>query len=468
MNIGEGVIVAGAGPVGLWLAAELALADVPVLVMEKEERRGPHSKALGLHPRTLEVLAMRGLEKWFLSEGVPIDRWHFGMLEHRLDFSTLATPFPYMLALPQRRTEELLERRATELGVPIMRGHEVTGLRQNAESVTVEISGMGPREAAYVVGCDGAGSTVRKAAGIGFPGTSHTAYGFIGEVVLDDPPRGTTGAHTAEGVVMVVPLGGGRYRVTGYDPARQGPGDALTLEALRDVTLRVLGTDHGMRDPSWLTRFGNATRHAETYRSGRVLLAGDAAHMHWPAGGVGLNVGVQDAMNLGWRLAAAFHGRTSLLDGYHAERHPVGAELARHTMAQGALITATTPDGQALRALLSDIIATDAPLERKLAGLLTALDVAYPSRDPEAHPLDGSRAPLDLDTYPLLYEGRPVLLDPTGRLTRTGVATSSAGAWDRPGVAALIRPDGHVWRAVDTSKPGADVVMRAALKRLTG
>jgi 2-polyprenyl-6-methoxyphenol hydroxylase-like FAD-dependent oxidoreductase len=465
------VIVVGAGPVGLWLAGELALAGVSTLVLEREQRRGPHSKALGLHPRTLEVFAMRGLDKQFLADGVPVPNWHFGMLERRLDFTGLDTPYPFMLAFPQARTEELLERRATDLGVTVLRGHAVTGLTQDDSSVTVEIAGpdgVSTRSAGFVVGCDGAGSTVRKAAAIDFPGTDSTAYGFIGEVVLDAPPASTVSAHNAGGAVIALPLGGGYHRVIGFDPARQESGPDLTLAALRDVTTRVTGTDYGMRDPRWLTRFGNATRHAATYRKGRVLLAGDSAHMHWPAGGVGLNVGVQDAMNLGWRLAAEVQGRAAagLLDGYHAERHPVGEELAEHTLAQGALIMGTAPDGQALRSLLSGLLASQPALGRAIADKLAGLDVAYTSPDPAAHPLDGTRPPAA--AYPrlfdLLQDGRPVLLDLRGALGGAAARASSLGIETHPGPlaetggpawsgvgAAIIRPDGYVWRAVDVS-----------------
>lgn len=483
------VIVVGAGPVGLWLAAELALAGVSTLVLEREEQRSPHSKALGLHPRTIEMLAMRGLAKQFVAEGAPVPSWHFGMLESRLDFTGLDTPYPFMLAYPQVRTEELLERRARDLGVPIVRGHSVTGLTQDDSSVTVEVTGAdgtSTLSARFVVGCDGAGSTVRKAAGIDFPGTDITAYGFIGEVVLDDPPGTVISMHNAAGAVIALPIGGGRYRVTGFDPENQNAGDELTLEALRAITSRVTGTDYGMRDPSWLTRFGNATRHAATYRKNRVLLAGDAAHMHWPAGGVGLNVGVQDAMNLGWKLAAEVQGRATagLLDSYHDERHPVGEALAEHTLAQGALITAITPDGQALRSLLRNLIASHPGLERTLAEKLAALDITYPPSGPAAHPLVGTRAPAaepDSIIFSALHDGRPVLLDLSGgdRLGRAAEAASAMGIethagplaetggpdWSGVG-AAIIRPDGYVWRAVDAASPSLESAVIHSLDSL--
>jgi 2-polyprenyl-6-methoxyphenol hydroxylase-like FAD-dependent oxidoreductase len=305
----EGVIVVGAGPVGLWAAAELALAGIPTVVLERAQERSPHSKALGLHARTLELLAMRGVQAEFLAEGRAFPYWHFGMLPARIDLHSLDTPFPFMLALPQRRTEELLEQRALELDVSILRGRTVVGLTQDEHAVTLDVLGPdGPVKMAapFVIGADGSRSVVRDLAGIGFPGTETTAYGFIGEVILDEPPTDSSiSRHSAEGALIMVPLGEGRYRLAGVDARRQAPDDELTFAALQETIIRMLGTDLGMRDPSWLTRFPDRTCLAETYRRGRVLLAGDSAHIHWPAGGVGLNVGVQDAMNLGWKLAAA-------------------------------------------------------------------------------------------------------------------------------------------------------------------
>ncbi|MFD4872940.1 FAD-dependent monooxygenase [Streptomyces sp. NPDC058420] len=478
---GEEVIVVGAGPVGLWLARELRLAGVPVVVLERAVQRAPHSKALGIHPRTIEVLAMRGLAGPFLDGGVKVPAWHFAMLDNRLDFRTLPTPFPFMLAHPQVRTEELLEAAAVELGVRILRGHTVTGLTEDPDgtSVTVEVTGQDgvphPRRARFVVGCDGAGSTVRKAAGIDFPGTDATLFGFLGDVQLDAPPKELGLVwHSEHGTLTVAPAPGGLFRVMGYDAAHQDPAEELTLDQLRETAIRLAGSDFGMRDPGHLSRFGNATRQAATYRKGRVLLAGDAAHMAFPAGGVGLNVGVQDAMNLGWKLAAVVQHRATpdLLDSYQSERHPVGRALAEHTLAQTQLITTTSPEGKALRSLLSGLIASQPRFSRELAMKLSALDVAYPATDPDAHPLTGARAP-DLVSVEdgrslfsgVLRQGRPVLLDFSGsglgaaakQAASLGVpnqasrlAPHSDPAWSAVG-AALIRPDGHVWWAADKS-----------------
>ncbi|GAB2826337.1 FAD-dependent monooxygenase [Streptomyces daliensis] len=498
----QDVVIAGAGPVGLWLAAELRLGGAEVTVLESRERRSPHSKALTLHPRTLELLAQRGLADAFLSRGRRIPNGHFGGLDDRMDFRPLDTPYPFTLALPQAVTEELLEEHALAKGVRVLRGHRVTGLTRHADSVTVTAEGpQGARTwaAGWLVGCDGAGSTVRGEAGIGFPGTDTTTWGWLGDVVLDEPPRaGAMSLATPEGGMMAVPLPGGVHRLVGGGPDDMRPDwpGELTLGELRDKVRRIAGTDFGMRDPLWLSRFGNATRQAERYRDGRVLLAGDAAHMHFPTGGVGLNVGVQDAANLGWKLAAVVRGGApeALLDTYHGERHPVGAELLEHTRAQTALMTAFSPEGQALRAVLSRLIATVPGFSRELAERLAGLSVRYPAPD-GAHPLTGSRAPdLRLAEPPhhdglfgLLTEaaGRPVLLllteredDGSGLAPRhrhqeaaekaaahlglSGPLTTcrAVPADQRPewrGVgAALVRPDGHVaWAADAGSGTGA-------------
>ncbi|MFD9765486.1 FAD-dependent monooxygenase [[Kitasatospora] papulosa] len=467
----EHVVIAGGGPTGLWLAAELRLAGTPVTVLEARHARDPHSKALTLHPRTLEILAFRGVVEPFLAEGRRIPSGHFGGLDDRMDFGALDTPYPFTLALPQARTEELLEAHAVASGADVRRGHRVTGLTQDEDAVTVEVAGPdGPYtlRAAHLVGCDGTRSTVREAAGIAFPGTDATTWGWLGDVVLDAPPEGAVYAASGpEGGVMVVPMPGGVHRIVGGDHDSNGPDHPgeLTLDALRAKVTRIAGTDFGMRDPSWLSRFGNATRQAATYREGRVLLAGDAAHMHYPAGGVGLNVGFQDATNLGWKLAATLAGTApdGLLDSYHAERHPVGADLLLSTRAQTALMNAHSAEGQDLRTLLSRLIATVPAFSLSLAERLSGLDVAYPS-PASGHPLTGHRAPnLELadgtDLFTALRPGRYVLLHFTD--TPTPAPGVVARAASRPGTrpvwstvrTALIRPDGHVARASDGPDP---------------
>ncbi|GAA2547175.1 monooxygenase [Winogradskya consettensis] len=386
----DDILIVGAGPTGLWLAAELRLGGASVTVLEARQERNPHSKALTIHPRTIELLDCRGLAEPFLAAGLRIPSGHFGGLPDRMDFSVLDTPFPFTLAVLQARTEELLEAHAIAQGATVRRGCTVTGLTATG----VELEGGEVVEARYVVGCDGTRSTVRTAAGIDFPGTDANAWGWLGDVVLGSPPApGQANISGPAGGLMIVPLPGGIHRLVGSDPGSDRPG-ALTFEEFRDAVARIAGTDFGMRDPVWLSRFGNATRQATAYRKGRVLLAGDAAHMHFPAGGVGMNVGIQDAHNLGWKLAAVCTGRAddTLLDTYHGERHPVGAELLRHTRAQTALLTAYSAEGVALRQVLSGLIATAPDMSRELAERLSGLSVAYATgrRVPDHRLPDGS------------------------------------------------------------------------------
>ncbi|MFD8793055.1 FAD-dependent monooxygenase [Streptomyces vinaceus] len=488
------VVIAGGGPVGLWLAAELRSAGIAVTVVEERTEIDGRSKALTVHPRTIEVLASRGVHEPFLAEGLAIPNGHFALLDDRLDFRDLDTPFPYTLALPQARTEELLEEYALGLGATVRRGHRVTGLTERADSVTVQVEGArGAYEmsAAYVVGCDGTRSTVRAAAGIGFRGTPSTVLGWLGDVALDRPPRPGFSALTLRGGVMVAPLPGGRFRIVGVSPdglTTQWPGE-LTMDELREKTAAVAGEDFGMRDPSWLSRYGNATRLAAEYRRGRVLLAGDAAHQHFPTGGVGMNVGIQDAHNLGWKLVATLKGRApyGLLDTYDAERRPVGAQLMEHSRAQTALVTTFTTEGLALRSLLSRMIATEPGFRRTLSERLTALDVGYPAADPAAHPLTGVRAPdlafagTERHLFGLLRPDAYLLLDLTGTGTdavfggrarpgltvHAGTLHRAPAGWE--GVsAALIRPDGHVaWAGEETDgaalSRAADTALAAAI-----
>ncbi|MEV7421711.1 FAD-dependent monooxygenase [Streptomyces sp. NPDC091212] len=517
----------------MWLAAELRLGGVEVTVLETRPEPDPHSKALTIHPRTIEILAFRGAADAFLTEGVRIPSGHFGGLDDRMDFGALDTPFPFTLALPQARTEELLEEHAVAAGARVLRGHRVTGLVRHRDSVTVEVEGPDGAytlEAAHLVGCDGTRSTVRAAAGIEFPGTDATTWGWLGDVVLERPPAGPgISVSNAAGGMMAVRLPGGLHRLVGGTPQDVRPerDGELPLEELRAKTVRITGDDFGMRDPVWLSRFGNATRQAARYREGRVLLAGDAAHMHFPTGGVGLNVGFQDATNLGWKLAATVRGTApdGLLDSYHAERHPVGAALLESTRAQTALMTAYTAEGQALRAFLSRLVATVPAFSGELAERLAALDVAYPPGPPahpgvpvgtgtaEVHPLTGRRAP-DLafegggsGLFALLREGRHVLLgldrdpdpDPDSdsdsdsdlNLDLTGADTDADTTGDRladlarargvavhsaplagtsraewSGVrAALVRPDGHVaWASTEPDDEALFATARAAVR----
>ncbi|MFJ8623494.1 FAD-dependent monooxygenase [Kitasatospora sp. NPDC093550] len=498
------VVIAGGGPVGLWLAAELRLHGAEVTVLEARTEPDPHSRASSVHPRTLEMLDCRGVIEPFLAEGLRVPRGHFAALSSWLDFRRLDTPYPFSLALPQVRTEQLLAAHAVTAGADLRRGHRVTGLTQDDRAVTVHVDGPdGPYRlrAAYLVGCDGTRSTVREAAGIDFPGTPATAWAWMGDVVLDTPPRHPS-CSNERGAFMAFPLPGGTHRIAGNDAAtnRTRPTAPLTFDQLRAKVRDITGTDYGMRDAGWTSTFGNAARQAARYRNGRVLLAGDAAHAHFPAGGPGLNTGLQDAFNLGWKLARVLDGTAddTLLDSYHAERHPAGADVLRSTRAQAGLMTGHTPEHLAMRELLCELIDGVPEFSDDLAARAAGLAAAYPP-DPAAgaHPLTGTRAPdlhLSAPTgtttlFTLLRPGHPVLLDLTGRAAHPDLRGPDRPGPERPGsglpgpgrltrhsaplaepradwravTAALVRPDGHLaWLTEETDPEALATATRTA------
>ena len=400
------VAVVGGGPVGMWLAAELHRGGVRPVVLERRAERPPYSKALTIYPRTVEQFAMRGLVDRWLAEGTPVPSSHFALLKNRLDFSFLNTRYPYTLFLPQRRTEELLEEHLAELGVPYLRQHAVTGLRQDETGVDLDVDAPdGPAvvRASYAAGCDGAASVVRAAAGIDFAGTPDTWRTILGDIELTDPPQAPAlTLNQPGGSLYMVAIGGGRHRLavidhaTLYDPVDK----PVTFGELRASALRLAGTDFGMRETpdAWLSRVGNAARQAACYRAGRVLLAGDAAHIHYPAGGQGLNLGLQDATNLGWKLAAEIRGWAppGLLDSYHAERYPVGLDVIDDSLAQCGLIANPTREGVALRDRFNAILGTYPSLCRELAVRLSGLAIRYPAAGQVIAQVAGQRAP-DLD-----------------------------------------------------------------------
>ena len=455
------VVIAGAGPVGLFLAGELRLAGISVLVLDPLAERSPHSKGLIVHPRTVEVLASRGLREPFLAEGITMPSGHFAALPDRLDYRALDTDFPFVLSVPQARTEELLWDNASRLGVELRRGHRVTGFDEREQEIAVAIEGPdGPYQvhADYLVGCDGASSTVRNAAGIDYPGTASSVLNWLGDVSLDNPPDPVPyAAFNDRGHVMLVRMPGGAFRFVGGTPAgntTQRPGE-FTFEQFRAEVVSITGTDFGMHSPSWLSQFGNASRVAASYVKGRVVLAGDAAHQHMPAGGVGLNLGVQDAMNLGWKLGAVLNGWApeGLLAGYHDERHPVAEAILEITQAQTALFSNYSPDGLRLRAVLSSAIGTVPEFNFTLAQRMSGLGIHYAPTDPRAHPLTGRRVPnLGGVVFDALAAGRYLLLDLTGSIgavehpwliTRSGPIGELPQDWT--GVeAALVRPDGYL------------------------
>jgi 2-polyprenyl-6-methoxyphenol hydroxylase-like FAD-dependent oxidoreductase len=476
------VAVVGGGPVGMWLAAELHRAGVRPVVLERRKERPPHSKALTIYPRTVEELAMRGLADRWLAEGRPVPSSHFALLKNRLDFSFLdaGTRYPYTLFLPQRRTEELLEQHLAELGVPHLRQHAVTGLRPTDAGVDLDVhtpDGPAVVRAAYVAGCDGAKSVVRAAAGIDFEGTPDTWQTVLGDIELTDPPQAP--ALTLDqpgGALYMVSLGGGRHRVAVIDHATLfDPADRpVTFEDLRTSTQRVAGTDFGMRETpdAWLSRVGNATRQAARYRAGRVLLAGDAAHIHYPAGGQGLNLGLQDATNLAWKLAAEIRGWAppGLLDSYHDERYPVGLDVIDDSLAQCGLIANPSREGIALRDRFNRILGAQPAVCQDLARRLSGLAIRYPADGKMA----GQRVPdLDLRDAPaatifgLLHSGKFVLLSlgsppdvPSGYADRLDLVTATLAGrhpdWSDVR-AMLIRPDGYLaWATTADEEPALE------------
>ncbi|MBS0422522.1 MAG: FAD-dependent monooxygenase [Proteobacteria bacterium] len=510
------VVIAGGGPTGLMLAGELALAGIDVAIVE---RRPDHeltgSRAGGLNPRALEILDQRGIVDRFLSEGQKHPIVHFHV---PLDISDCPTRHRYLLGLWQNHIERILGGWVRELAVPIYRGREVTGFAQDESGVHVELSDGCPLRADYLVGCDGGRSVVRKSAGIDFPGWEPTMSWLIAEAEMADEPAfgfrhdaaGSHGIGKLENGPRVRLVLTERHLESGVDP---------TLDDIRAALVSIYGTDFGIHSPTWISRFTDMTRQAAAYRVQRVFLAGDAAHIHPPVGGQGLNTGVQDAVNLGWKLAQVVKriSPDSLLDTYHAERHPVGARVLRNTM---ALVALRRPDERtkALGETMSQLLTMDDP-RRHLAANMAGLDIRYDLGNVEAkdkHPLLGRRVPdLDLSTpngearmFNLMHGARALLLTlgPADHIATTIgadardsaiadgaadepitrgqpnalggfdmrpwadrvqlVAATYTGAWELPAIgqvpapaAVLVRPDGYVaWVGDGTSFGLADAL----------
>ena len=478
------VVIAGGGPTGLMLAGELALAGVDVAIVERRASQDlPGSRAGGLHSRTIEVLDQRGIADRFLAEGQVAQV--AGFATTRLDISDFPTRHPYGLGLWQKHIERILAGWVRELKVPVHYGTEVTGFAQDDTGVDVALSDGQPLRAQYLVGCDGGRSLVRKAAGIDFSGWDPTTSALLAEVEMAEEPelgirRTPSGMHALGKVEYDINDGEVVYKKGGTVGVMLTESEVGTSEpTLRDLSeglIAVYGTDYGIHSPTWITRFTDMTRQAAAYRKGRVLLAGDAAHVHSPVGGQGLNTGVQDAVNLGWKLAQVVHGTApeSLLDTYHAERHPVAARVLRITMAQVALMR---PDDriEALRDTVSELLSMDEPRER-FAAMMAGLDIQYDLG--EGHELLGRRMPdLDLVTangplrvFTLLHDARPVLLnlgepggfDITPWADRVqSIDANYVGTWELPAlgavtapIAVLIRPDGYVAWVGDLTQPG--------------
>jgi 2-polyprenyl-6-methoxyphenol hydroxylase-like FAD-dependent oxidoreductase len=449
------VIIVGAGPTGLALAGELRLHGLGVVALERDAEPTKVVRSLGIHARTIELLDQRGILDRFLAAGTkhPVGGYFAGIQKPagvRLD-----TAHSYVLSIHQPVTDRLLEEWAVEVGADIRRGTEVVGLSQDDEGVTASLADGSSVRAAYLVGCDGGRSTVRKLVGIGFPGEPSRVDTLIAEMEATAPADEMLAVMTeirktqkrfgigpiANGLVRAVVPAADVVEVRATPP---------TFEEFRQQLLVTAGTDFGVHSPRWLSRFGDATRQAERYREGRVLLAGDAAHIHPPLGGQGLNLGVQDSFNLGWKLAAAVAGWApdGLLDTYEAERHPVAADVLVNTRAQMELIS-TEPGPQAVRHVLSELMDFD-NVREFLISKVTAISVRYDFGDP--NPVVGRRlrdvALKRGRLFELMHAGRGLLLDQTGRLSVEGWASRVDHVVDVSEElevpAALLRPDGHV------------------------
>jgi 2-polyprenyl-6-methoxyphenol hydroxylase-like FAD-dependent oxidoreductase len=457
------VVIAGGGPTGLMLAGELALAGIDVAIVEQRPNQVLEgSRAGGLHSRSIEVLDQRGIAEIFLSEG----QTHpfAGYAGTFLDISDFPTRHNYLLALWQNHIERILAEWVGELGVSISYGRAVVGFTQDSSGVDVELDD-GSLRGEYLVGCDGGRSLIRKTAGIDFPGWDPSASYLIAQVEMDEEPE--IGMRPEGGGIGPVnrEKGGGPYGVVLLEKDVESASQP-TLQYVREALISAYGTDFGAHSPIWISRFTDMTRQAASYRERRVLLAGDAAHIHGPQGGPGLNTGLQDAVNLGWKLAQVVNGTSpeSLLDTYQAERHPIGARVLHNTMGQVALAR-TDERSKALRDTMLEMLSLDEPRKR-IAGMISGLDTRYDLG--EGHPLLGRRMPdLDLHTddgltrvFELLHDARPVLLNfagpsgfdvsPWAERVRL-VDARESGVWELPVIGevaatpvVLIRPDGHV------------------------
>ncbi|MDX6429561.1 MAG: hypothetical protein QOE54_1927 [Streptosporangiaceae bacterium] len=473
------VLIVGAGPAGLMLAGDLAAAGVGCAVLERRERESNLTRAFAVHARTLEELDARGVADELAETGIRLAKLRFlGGAE--LDLSWLPTRFAHVLITPQYETERVLAERAEALGAEIRPGAEVVGLRQDATGVDVAVRDpdglMHTVRAAYVVGADGVHSTVRRALGLPFPGRSAVRSVMLADVRLSDPPSEVLSVNgVGDAFAFLVPFGDGWYRVIAWNRRHQLPDDApVDLEEIRDVVRRALGTDHGMHDPRWMSRFHSDERQVPRYRVGRVFLVGDAAHVHSPAGGMGMNTSIQDSANLGWKLAATLRGHApdGLLDTYHAERHPVGKQVLRTS---GALLRVLTAPRvlRAARNLVAHSATRLRPVTRRLTGAISGLGIAYPAPR-GAHPLTGRRAPdLPLADGHRLYEAlrtrRFVLVMPGTEPAPAAVATGWADRVECTALAGptrsavLVRPDAYVAWATDEQHPQAraDAILRA-------
>ncbi|HUY50520.1 MAG TPA: FAD-dependent monooxygenase [Streptosporangiaceae bacterium] len=512
------VIVVGAGPTGLVLAAELALAGVPCLVLERRGGLRADSRAICLHARSLELLDLRGQAARFTEVGLPVPSFPLGLKGAAIRFGALDSDFPYLLDIPQSQIERLLAGRATELGAEIRWSSRVVGIEPDADEVRVTLESGEVERAAYLVGCDGTRSFVRESAGVPFPGAPNPGSVILADLFLDGlPMTDAYGDLSERGMLLVFPFRDGSCRLVLYDYARaEVPvSEPVTLAEIRVGLARISGNDFAPRDMNWSARYRSESRQVPAYRSGRLFLAGDAAHTHSPAGAQGMNTGLQDAVNLGWKLGAALAGWAPgwLLDTYHAERHPVGAAVLALTGRQFRLNTARSRPRRALRWAAHRVIAPLPPVQSRLAQDYSGVAIRYPPAagishpaTPAAagdsllagltHPLAGRRLPRGQLTLPdgsaerlyeLFHDGRFVLLQAPGPGPGPGPSPSpspspSPGAGQPPlpervrtvryarcagtrlPAAVLVRPDGYVaWASDERDGPARDRAARAAV-----
>ena len=478
------VLVVGAGPTGLMLAGDLAAAGVSCAVLERRDKESNLTRAFGVHARTLELLDARGVADDLVATGVTVA----GLGPYGRTLFRLPSRFPYALITPQYQTERILAERARAAGAEIVPGAEVVRVRQDPDGVELTVRDAGGAERTvrgrYAVGADGAHSVVRRELGLPFPGRAAVKSVMICDLRLEAPPETVTARSTGDGFIFVVPFGDGWHRMIAWSRSNQQPDTApVDFEELRDLVRKVLGTDLGMHDPRWLARFHSDERQVPRYRDRRVFLAGDAAHIHSPAGGMGMNTGIQDAANLGWKLAAAVQGWAPgwLLDSYHDERHPVGQGVLRTSGMIMRGITVRSPILRTIRDLAVPLAGRLRPVARRAAGRISGIDLAYPA-PPGAHPLTGRRAPdirLAGDPgrlYHALRPGRFLLVLPPGsdpdaaRPAEWADRVDTATAAGPTRTVVLVRPDAYIAWAADTGA-GADgraAAIRTALTEWCG
>ncbi len=464
MDIAD-VVVVGAGPTGLMLACELALGGVTVRVLEERASTPNITRAFAVHARTLELLDARGLAEDLIPRGVAV----YEIAPPggtTVDLRDLPGRYAMLLIVPQSGTEQVLEGRAVELGVPIGRGSEVVALTQDDDGVTVQCAGGETIRAKYVVGCDGAHSTIRNLVGIDFAGKQYETHILLADVALSRAPGDTlTGVTNERGVVLTIPFGDGWFRAIAWDRLReQAPlTEPVTVDEMRDSFMRVAGDDFGMGEMRWSSRFLSERRQARHYRSGRVFIAGDAAHVHSPLGGQGMNTGIGDAMNLGWKLVAAVNGSAPpmLLDTYETERHPVGALVLRMTDAFNQVVLGSSWVQRAARKIVIGTLTRVPRTRRLMREMISGIGIAY-SHKRDDDPMAGRRMPdIDCDStrlYELLRDGKFVLVTATPVEIGRPDIVHVIGRHPEVPDAVLVRPDAYVAWAAEEVPTASELV----------